>query len=274
MRTVTREQAHQIAMAKKAANVQPGVRKQIQREAIASQLVDLSKYYYSRIRFEANSLAAGLLTFLPEERYAFGYELRQDVDGHAGHAATYADTNILEARSTNSGETAHIVGMAIRPTPTSDAVLMNLMDQIMSVSLRLDNREVFWLGNPSDIPGSSQLAKGQSFAIPTDMGSEVAPIWTPTQKGENLWSDYLPFPTPIIWRPGDRADSKLDVAFRLYETFTHDVGVARAQDNDPATAASFQSSYTPPAALGDPGTYVDFMCKLYVQTEGGRSVNT
>lgn len=270
--TVTREQARQIAAAKSAANVKPTVRRSIQREALASQRVDLSKYYYSRIRFQATVLEGGI-QFDPGDRYAFSYQVRQLVDGHPNHNATYADTNLLEERSTNSGEKAYILGMAIRPTPTTDAMLMASLDMDIQVSLRLDNREVMWLGNPSDIPGSSQVAKGPTFMVPTDAESEVPPIWTPATKGQNLWSDYLPFAEPVIWMPGDTEDSKLDVLFRLHSVHTFDLPAARAQSNDVATDAGYQSAYAPPAAAGDPGTYVDYYVKLYVATEGPRSVN-
>jgi len=270
---VTKEQAQQIDLAKQAAQVPAAVRRTIALEALASQQVDLSKYYYSRIRFQADEYDDGMLVFNPGDRYAFSYQIRQEVDGHPGHAATYADTNLLEERSTNSGEQVKIVGMAIRPTPTTDALLMNAMDMFIQTSLRLDNRELVWLGNPSDVPGSSQNAKGPTWLQPPPLDATVPDLIHPTLKGWPTQGNYLPFGQPIIWNPGDQADSKLDVLFRLNETFRFQAAPARVENNDPATAASGVTEWNPPEDLGKPGTFVDFFVKLYVKSIGPRSQN-
>lgn len=270
---VTKEQARQVELAKQAAMVPAAIRRNIALEALASQQVDLSKYYYSRIRFQAE-VTEDLLTFDPGDRYAFSYQIRQEVDGHPGHAATYADTNLLEERSTNAGEKVRIVGMAIRPTPTTDALLMNAMDMFMQVSLRLDNREVLWLGNPSDVPGSSQNASGPTFILPPALSSYEPTVIEPCKKGWPTQGNYLPFAEPIIWNPGDQADSKLDVLFRLNERLQLNLEPPRLPINDPAAVATGQTPFNPPAEAGDKGTYVDYFVKLYVRSEGPRSQNT
>jgi len=274
MKPVTLEQAAQIQAAKQAANVPQGVRRQIGAAALASQHIDMSKYYYSRIRFEA-TLEVGAVTFASGERYAFSYQVRQLVDTHTGHLATYADTNLIDERSTNKGETAKIRGMSVRHTPLTDAYLAAIFDMVVSVSLRLDNTEIMYLGNPSDIPGSSQLAKGPTFLIPFDAESNVPPVWHPALKGQPHEDNMIVFAEPIIWRP-DRNDSKLDVKFRLEENLSVQFGAARAATDVKALGAgdnAVVTAWSPPTKKDQPGTFVDYWVKLYVETESPRSVN-
>jgi len=276
---VTRQQARDIQAAKAAANVPGAVRRSIQREAIGSQQVDMSKYYYSRIRFQAEAGEDSLI-FQAGKRYAFGYQLQREVDGHPGHNATYADTNLLEERSTNRGETVKILGMAIRPTPFTDSYIMNALDMWLSVVLRLDNDNVMFLGNPSDIPGSSQNAEGPSWFLPPPAEDTEVGEFQACKKGDQRMSNLLMFAEPIIWTPEGK-DAKLDVMFELNQQVeltafdprnATDVTAAGAGDNAVVT------QWNPPSPAGEgkdasPGTFVDFFVKLYVASEGPRSVN-
>lgn len=271
---VTRAQAIQVAAAKAAANVRPTVRQQIQAEAIASQRVDLTHFYYSRIRF-AGELGEGVITFAPQKRYAFGYQLQREVDGHAGHNATYADTNLLEERSTNRGEHVEIVGIACRPTPLSDSFIMNFMDMFTSVVLRLDNDNVMFFGNPSDIPGSANNGDGPSFILLPDAEESVAKDWQATNKGTPEMDNILILGEPIKWK-AEGADAKMDIMFELNEQVQLELGAARAATDVTALGAADNAvvqAWNPPAADEEPGTYVDFFVKLYVRSIGPRSVN-
>lgn len=271
---VTREMAAQIQAAKAAGQVPVNVRKNIQREALASQQVDMSKFYYSRIRFQF-AIDDGELILLPQKRYAFGYQLQKEVDGHAGHNATYADTNLLEERSTNRGEKVRVVGIAVRPTPFTDSLLMNAIDDVTSVVLRVDNDSLLYFGNPSDIPGSSQNGEGPTFLIPPPAANSVFTTFEACKKGKAEMGNILLLKDPIIWTP-EGADSKLDVLFEVNEQVRYvlpperlatDVTGAGADDNAVVT------QWAPPDEEGKPGTYVDYLVKLYVESEAPRSVN-
>lgn len=271
---VTREMAQQIQAAKAAGQVPVGVRKSIQREAIASQQVDMSKFYYSRIRFQF-AFDQNDLVILPQKRYAFGYQLQKEVDGHVGHNATYADTNLLEERSTNRGERVRVVGIAIRPTPFTDSLLMNAMDAVTNVVLRVDNDSLLYLGNPSDVPGSSQNSEGPSFVILPPAPNSVFAMFEACKKGKPEMGNILLLKEPIIWTP-EGADSKLDVLFELNEQLKFTLPAARAATDVTGAGADDNAAvaaWNPPDEEGMPGTFVDFMVKLYVESEAPRSVN-
>lgn len=276
MRTVTREQARQIVAAKAASKVPGAVRQQIQREAIASQRVDLSKFYYSRVRFAGTITEGGVLTFAAQKRYAFGYQLQREVDGHVGHDATYADTNLLEERTPNNGETVKIIGISCRPTPFTDAYLMNALDQTTSVILRINNDNTLILGNPSDVPGSSQNTSGPAWSIQQGAENYNEDIWQATQKGEAEMDNIMVLGEPIIWTPMG-ADAKMDVMFELNEQFIHTYPANRAATDVTALGAAdlaVVTPYTQPTEAHEPGTFVDFFVKLYVSTESPRSLNS
>lgn len=281
-KAVTRNQAAQIAAAKEAAKVPAAVRRQIQMEALGSQRVDLSKYYYSRVRFECveNDLAGGSVIFVPQKRFAFGYELGKPVDGHtlpAIHNASYADTNILEARTTNKGERVKIVGIAVRPTPFTDSYLMNALDMYMSVTLRLDNDNILFLGNPSDVPGSAQNTGGPTWDLLPDAEQyNNITEHQATQKGEPEMDNILVLEEPILWEPNGGKDGKMDVMFELNNVFEHTLPAARAATDVTALGAgdnAVVTDYTPPATVGEPGTFVDYFVKLYVASMGPRGAN-
>lgn len=280
---VTMDQAAQIEAAKAAAKLPVKVREQIQRQTLASQQVDMSKYYYSRVRFQ------GRIEEVPEEgtfisfdagdRYAFSYQVRQEVDTHPGHRATFADTNLIDERSTNRGETVRIGAIAIRNTPLTDALLAAAADMFISVSMRLDNIEMLFLGNPSDIPGSSQLSEGSTWSIQSDAEKRSPAIFLPTRKGVERMENMLVLSEPLIWKPSGN-DSKLDVKFTLNQGFRFKYDADRPE-TDPLVAPNYVTTWSRPSSDGynkengqaEPGTFIDFFVKLYCSTTGERSVN-
>lgn len=272
---VTPEKARQIEVAKRAAKVPGDVRRELQLAALQSQQVDMSKVYYSRIRFQF-ALADGTLTLVPGDRYAFGYKLQEEVQGHPGHAATYADTNLLEERSTNRGERTKILGMSIRPTPFTDSYLMNAIDMFMSVTLRLDQQNVVYIGNPSDVPGASQNAEGPSWVLLPDAEQvDIFRGYQATKKGEPNMDNVLVFKEPIIWTPSG-PDSKMDVLFRMNETWSFDLPADRVATDVTAAGAGDNAvitAWTQPAEEGEPGTFVDYDVRVYVDSRAPRSQN-
>jgi hypothetical protein len=285
---VTREMAAQIQAAKTASTIPSNVRRQIQSEALASQRVAANKIYYSRIRFawelKKEPEIGTFVCLNPTTRFAFGYQLQQDVDGHAGHRATYADTNLLEARSTNSGEVVSIVGIGVRHTPISDAFLASLMDQFVAVTLRVDNDALLRMGNPSDIPGAAQTTDGTTYCLWPNALDQFGKVFVPTQKGRASQENFLVLGEPIIWKPSNK-DSKLDIEFQNYESICWKLPDEREYleptccqepeiPNGPRNSAEgFQGPYKHPEKVGDPGTFVDYFVKLYCQTDSTRSVN-
>lgn len=284
---VTRDMAAQIQSAKEAARLAPNVRKQIQMEALASQRVAANKLYYSRVRFEfTKKEVEGQVSICldPGKRYAFGYQLQQEVDGHTGHRATYADTNLLEARSTNKGETVRVVGIGIRHTPFTDAYLASAMDMFVSTTLRVDNDNLLHMGNPSDVPGSSQQTEGTTFVLPPNANETDGRRWHPTRKGDAFQENMLVLAEPIIWTP-EGVDSKLDVMFDFYTGFCIGLRDERTEcfgcdeapvDRQPPPFAGSERGYQSPfqhPENGNPGLWVDYFVKLYCNVASNRSKN-
>ena len=284
---VTREQAAQVEAAKAAAGVPADVRRSIQREALASQSVNWNQIYYSRVRFQGIlQIEPGEIPqvtgicFLPVVRYAFGYQLQHEVDGHPGHNATYADTNLLEDRSTNKGETVEVRGIAIRHTPFTDAYLAQALDMFTSVIIRLDQDNALFPGNPSDIPGSSQVSEGPSWAImPNTEEDTFKSSFAGTRKATPDQDNMLVLQQPLIWTPKGK-DSKLDVQIQLHQQVCHNYKKDRLASVDPfgtngGPYTFGQGAWSKPKPLDRdiPGMFVDYFVKLYCKVSGPRSVN-
>lgn len=302
---VTRDMAAQIQSAKEASRLAPNVRKQIQMETLASQRVAANKLYYSRVRFEfvmREIEGSPAICLDPGKRYAFGYQLQQEVDGHTGHRATYADTNLLEARSTNKGETVRVLGIGIRHTPFTDAYLAAAMDMFVATTLRIDNDNLLHMGNPSDVPGSSQQTEGTTWVLPPNALETDGRRWHPTRKGDAFQENMLVLAEPIIWTP-EGVDSKLDVMFDFYTGFCHNLPQERTAKDAiccdgpfapipegpelpevevreppviepiPTFAPTFQSGWKHPADKSEPGMWVDYFVKLYCHVGSNRSKN-
>jgi hypothetical protein len=285
---VTQQQARQIEAAKAAARTPLDVRRQIQREALASQHVTLSELYYSRVRFQGTCANEGAqLRFPPGKRYAFGYQLGEEVAGHAEHSATYADTNLLKSRQTNHGQRLEIYGIAIRPTPLTDAYLLNLLDMFISITIRLDSDNIAYLGNPSDVPGSAQIADGPTWTIPPPAEEYETRQVSACTKGVAEGDNMLLFKEPLIWTPSGAA-SQLDVQIELHQQVEVDTRADRtatdvtalgAADNAVVTAWENICSRMSPGEGQDPpddalpGLFVDYFVKLFAESTGPRSPN-
>jgi len=72
--------------------------------------------------------------------------------------------------------------------------------------------------------------------------------------GMPLSHNYLKLGEPIMWHPSSKNDSKFQVRFQVVRNLSIS-STAR-------TAGTGVTAYTPPANLGDPGTFVDVVVYL------------
>jgi hypothetical protein len=231
--------------------------------------------YYSVVRFQAvvsSVPPTTTLTFPVGELKPFSYRIGDPLtaagfDPTMGNA-TDADTNLVKANETVAGEQLEIAGVSLMPSSVTDIGLWKQLIANMSVLISMDGGgHTYKLGRPDMIPGS-----GGTF------GSGVTPTLVPALPSSaatdssfsNGWptvDNYYPFPEPLIWSPSGETDSNFSLVLNLrrqqlvVETLRAAVGTAVA-------------AFTPPTAVGQFGTFVDFMARLHSQQDAARSVNS
>jgi hypothetical protein len=67
-------------------------------------------------------------------------------------------------------------------------------------------------------------------------------------------NNFLRLGEPIWWHPASKTDSKFQIRFQV----VRDLSIQAAS----RTGAAGVTAYTPPANLGDPGTFVDVVVYL------------
>jgi hypothetical protein len=77
--------------------------------------------------------------------------------------------------------------------------------------------------------------------------------------------NFYPFPQPLLWTPSGETDSNFNVVLKLVRQQVV-VETARA-------GAVGVAPFTPPTAVGQFGTFVDFMARLHSMQRAARSVN-
>jgi len=231
--------------------------------------------YYSVVRFQAvvsSVPPVTTLTFPVGELKPFSYRIGDPLtaagfDPTMGNA-TDADTNLVKANETVAGEMLTIAGVSLMPSEVTDIGLWKQLCSSMSVQISMDGGgHTYKLGRPTMIPGSGGTFGGG--LTPTIVPSLVASAAF-DQSFSNGWptvDNYYPFPEPIIWAPSGETDSNFSLILTLrrqqvvVETLRAAVGTAVA-------------AFTPPTAVGQFGTFVDFVARLHSDQQAARSVNS
>jgi hypothetical protein len=231
--------------------------------------------YYSAVRFQATVSSVPpvtTLTFPVGEFKPFSYRIGESLtsagfDATLGNA-TDADTNLVKANETVAGEMLTIAGVSIMPSSVTDIGLWKQLLPSTSISISMDGGgHTYKLGRPDMIPGSGgTFGGGATPTIVPDLASGTAF----DQAFSNGWptvDNYYPFPEPIIWSPSGETDSNfsLVIALRRQQVI---VETARA------AVGTSVAAFTPPTAVGQFGTFVDYVARLHSDQSAARSVNS
>jgi hypothetical protein len=233
--------------------------------------------YWSTVRYQfsiAGLLAAGVA------RQAFSYAVGGDrtpagftaVAG-AANAATMADTNLMQAGQTRLNSDIFVTGVAAYITPDSDAALVKRVVRESVVTLSTDGQNTTPLAPLERLPaGGGLFGVGRSaIKVPAINvaglvdGGEGAAIQF-VNNGAPTAGNFFLLNSPILWSGQQGTDSNFRLNFTMDRAISEPVAAARA-------AGAGISAYTPPAALGDPGTFVDVRVALKVWAISLLSVN-
>lgn len=258
------------------------VRAQIQAQYGGAQVVLTDTPYYSCVRF-AGVRAAGppvLFTIDTTTRVAFSYGIGQPMTSAgfaSGTNATQAETNLLQGSQTRDQADVWIYGATMNVTPDSDPVLAAQVVRKVFANISLNGTMQIPMGRIEQYPGGGGLyGAGSSALRQPDLATPgsglaengagaIVPFF---QNGNPMNSNFKRFACCLIWAGvGSGTDSALGVSLTPSSAIVATCGLVRA-------ATTGVSAYTPPAAAGDPGTYVDVVVALRAVSVQPRSQNT
>lgn len=245
----------------------PHISNAIAKEALASQVVKKYKSFYSTVRFQfvPSSPSAGVTTYTLKSTTnmvrAFSYGIGDDMvnagfsQSLTGYgAATKAETNLISKNDTN-GAVVKVTGISLYLSETSDPALAKLVWANTFVDTTLDGvSEYLLIGRMGRIPAAGGLyGNGDSPVTTPALGAGMAQV-SHVSNGMPTADNYHKLGEPIWWHPASKTDSKFQVRFQVVRDLTV-TAAARA-------AGAGVTAYTPPANLGDPGTFVDVVVYL------------
>jgi hypothetical protein len=283
-------EAQQQALFRQLASLPPDVRAFIGQQYDATQISVLPLPYWSTVRFQAVRAGAGPFTFTIDTttRNAFAYAIGQDM-GTAGFPAgfgnaTKADTNLLKQSETRDNADVWIWGLAANIMPTSEPALARRVLREVEVEIALNGTQSIPLGTIEMFPGAGGLyGSSPSYLLAPDQltaGPNIADGGAGQQvgfmsNGNPMAGNFFRLPQPFKWASvgSQGSDSSLIISctpFRqIIETSTARAAIPVAAGVTTVGTAPF----TPPAATGDPGTFVDLRWHLICVAVAKRSVN-
>jgi hypothetical protein len=233
--------------------------------------VDTSPYW-SSVRFQFST--AGALAV--SQRQAFGYAIGGIMDSAgypANRIATMSDTNLQKPGETRLNADIFVGGVACFPLPASEPELMKRIWAECAVELSTDGQNSYPLATLEMIPaGGGLLGNGNSaIKLPAlnvagivDNGEGANESFS--SNGNPIFGNYLELGAPVLWTGQQGVDSNFRLNFRIDRAIAEPVAPARA-------AAAGVQAYTPPVAIGDPGTFVDVRVRLATWAISRLSVN-
>lgn len=273
------DQARKAALYSQLSQVPAELRQFIAAEAVKTQKTVLPVPYWSTVRL-LSSRAAGppvVLTIDTTPRKAFQYCIGQDatVGGFSGTIATPAETNLLRAGETLDGATVWIWGLAAELCTNAEPLIAAQAWRDSVVDLSLNGTQSIRLGTLAMFPAAGGLyGQGRSFVAEPQLaqsggvdGGQGATVGY-VANGNPMAGNFMRFPQPFKWNgTGKGADASLSIIVTPQRTMTFTCAVARA-------AAAGVAAYTPPAAAGNAGTFIDVRFRLVAVAIGDRSDNT
>lgn len=235
--------------------------------------------YFSSVRAALRVVTAGgalapTVYLLPKGTVlrAFGYAIGDDL-GVAGYpAGTIANdlhTNLVNRQQTNAGQTVRVGGISMMIAQDSDAGLLKVLAEKMSVTLAMNGEEnKFRLGRLGFLPAAGGLnGGGLSNLIKPGVYDRYSDIEF-FSNGLPGRDNYYPIPMSVIWKKAGSADSTLVIILEVKEDISFSVEPRAA-----GPAGSGIEEWIPPQVAGEVGTYVEFMLRLHTVQIAPRSVN-
>lgn len=225
--------------------------------------------YYSRVRIVCtSSVVTGTLesyvVAAGTEVTGFGYGRGQDMaaGGLAGTIATPADTNIVTANQTISGEAIEIAGLGCIVLGQSDASLLKQLDQCISIKIKTNGTMDYLMGIPSMVPSPGGLfGSSEAASVAPSLPDQVSRNIGQMGNGIPYISNYFPLPEPMMWVSAGKGDSTFNVILKVERQ-----AATPAQYGSTArVAGAGVAPYTPPL-FG--AVFVDYMIVVV-----GRTIN-
>lgn len=208
---------------------------------------------------------------------AFSYAINGDMGpaGRAGVNANSSDTNLKLPNQTRDNATVFIWGLAAYFTQDSEPLIATRAMREIGCTISTNGNVTLPLGTLEMFPGGGGLyGSGRSFIAEPDLATPGgvdggAGAATPMfSNGNPMAVNYFRIPQPVLWEGvGDGgSDNTLSIQLSVGRAIALTCAVARA-------AGAGVSAYTPPAAAGNPGTFVDIRWRLICVSVSNRSKN-
>lgn len=236
--------------------------------------------YWSTARLAATRAAGPPVAFTVAAgttSTAFSYAINGDMGpaGRAGTAANLADTNLKLPNQTRDNATVFIWGLAAYVTQDSEPLLATQLFREANLQISTNGNVTLPLGTLEMFPaGGGLYGTGRSFIAEPDLatpgavdggsGSQVGMF----NNGNPISVNYFRIPQPILWEGvGDGgSDNTLQIVMTVGRAVTITSAAVRA-------AGAGVSAFTPPAAAGDLGTFLDVRWRLICVSVSNRSKN-
>lgn len=256
------------------ASLPPVVRAVLAERYGRKQITALALPMYSTVRFQAS--VGGVIDV--STRKAFSYGIGQSPTG-AGFAAAYgnatqAETNQTVGNQTLNGADFLIYGIAAAPTPESEPAYARRVWRETALAISLGANNQLPLGTLEMLPGAGGLRGiGQSaiklpaLAQPGMVDGGAGTQFSFIENGQSAAGNFFRLPQPLLWSGvANGVDSTFNILCTPQRQITETVAAARV-------AAAGVAAFTPPAAVGDIGTYVDVRFHLIGVSINVRSGN-
>lgn len=208
---------------------------------------------------------------------AFSYGLNGDMGaaGRAGVLAARNDTNLQIAGQTRDNSDVFIWGLAAHIKHDSEGEITRRLVGSMDFQISTNGSVMLPLGTLEMFPaGGGLYGASNSFILEPDLATPGAVDGGPgglsafSNNGNPMSGNFFRLPQPILWSGvgGGGSDNTLQIIGTVDRALSITCSVARA-------AAAGVSAYTPPAAAGDDGTFMDVRWRLICVAVTPRSVN-
>lgn len=272
------DEARKQALYRQLASLPADVRAFIGEQYANSQVTILPLPYWSTMRFQGAVSGANLVIDTSERR-AFGYAQGQSPTAAGFPAsfgnATFAETNLTSQSQTVNNSDVWIWGIAASLLPTSEAALAARVWRDTYLTMSFSGSTVIPLGTLEMFPGAGGLTGfGQSYikSPPLDTAGRVdngpgAQLGF-LNNGDAAAPNFFRLPQPFKWSAVGSAntDSSFVITGTPQRTITEAMATARV-------AGAGVEAFTPPAATGDAGTFVDVRIHLVCVSVSRRSQN-
>jgi hypothetical protein len=285
------DQTYRQQLFRQLASLPPDVRAFIGEQYGDTQISVLPLPYWSTVRFQATRAAGPPVAFSIDttQRRAFAYAQGQNmaVAGFTlGQIATEADTNLLKANETRDNSDVWIWGLAAYITPDSEPALARRIWRETAVDISLNGTQSIPLGTLEMFPSAGGLygagttylkAPNDLQAGPSDAAGEtgIGAQMGFLNNGNPMAGNFFRLPQPFKWASvgSQGADSSLIITNTPLRAITENSFARAAIPVTPAITSVGTEPFTPPAAVGDPGTFVDLRWHLICVAVAKRSVN-